>query len=38
MNIAIDKESDGEDKELISVLKRLEGFKEKVESLMSIVA
>ena len=37
MGIDIDKESDDEGKELLSVLKRLQGFKEKVESLKSVV-
>lgn len=37
MGINIDKESDDEGKELLSVLKRLQGFKEKVESLTSVV-
>ncbi len=37
MGIDIDKESDDEGKELLSVLKRLQGFKEKVESLTSVV-
>ena len=35
--INIDKERDDEGKELLSVLKRLQGFKEKVESLKSVV-
>lgn len=35
--IDINKESDDEGKELLSVLKRLQGFKEKVESLTSVV-
>ena len=37
VGIDMDKESDDEAKELLSVLKRLQGFKEKVESLTSVV-
>ena len=37
VGIDIDKESDDEGKELLSVQKRLQGFKEKVESFTSVV-
>ena len=37
MGMNTDKESDDAGKELLSVLKRLQGFKEKVESLTSVV-
>ena len=37
LGIAIDKESDDEGKDMLSVLKRLQGFKDKVESLTSVV-
>ena len=38
LGINMDMESDDEGKELLSVLKRLQGFKEKMESLTSVVA
>ena len=37
VGINVDKESDDEGKELLSVQKRLQGFKEKVESFTSVV-